>query len=117
MTRASNRHTTGNNKQSEAGWNHRPALEDAQWTHMPAARQQPHPDTKEGRPRVFVAAGLGGRQTHADHRSTRGSLGSMAHPGNALRIHPGLQGEAALSISLSGAAYFIEGYTLTVGSL
>lgn len=86
---------------------------DARGHHM----WQPRPDTKEGRPRVFVAAGLGGQRTCADHRSARGSLGSMAHPGNMLRIHPGLQGEAALSISLSGATYFIEGYALAVGSL
>lgn len=37
MTRASNKHTTGNNKQSKAGWNLRTALEDAQWTHVATA--------------------------------------------------------------------------------
>ena len=84
------------------GWKHRPALEDAQWTHVATTHQQPRPDTKEGRPRLFVAPGPGGRQTRRVHRSAQGSLGSTAHPGNALRIRPGLQGEAALSISLSG---------------
>lgn len=68
---------------------------------MATTHQQPRPDTKEGRPRLFVAAGLGGRQTRGVRHSAWGFLGSTAHPGNALRIRPGLQGEAALSISLS----------------